>query len=161
MPNYLYGKIITSAAIFGALALTAQYASADERRMHSSACTYIRDNAGTTLTNSSTFTNSSSATSGRSIYCPVVTDSHLSHNQATRLNVHGSEGSGRSNYSRACVKHYNSTGVACGATRYWGNGLVGGDNVDLSTWKSNPSSFPYILTYLDIGGSFYGYWYTD
>lgn len=148
----------TTVLVAASTGLFLQPAFANERRAHSSSCTYYNDAAGTTLYNGAYISVGSTA---RTIFCPVNTDSYLAHYQATALNVHGYEASGSSNYSRACVKHYNSSGTSCGTTNYWGATYAGGAAVNLSSWTTYGASFPYILNYIDASGQLYGYWFAN
>lgn len=57
------------------------------------------------------------------VECPVQSDSTLSHSTVVTLNVYGSEATGRSNWSRACVRDNDSLDdAACGPTKNWGSG---------------------------------------
>jgi len=154
----LVGKI---ALLAGAAILPISEAFAKDRRVSGSACHFVYDNAGSNLYVGAYVHNKSTTNNGYAIVCPAATDSYLSHSSVARLNIHGYEQSGESNYSRACVKHYNNSGNVCGVNRYWGGGYSGGANIDASKWRAHPYSFPYVFTNLDRGGRLYGMWYRN
>jgi hypothetical protein len=134
-------------------------AGAESKRIHSSICHAAYDNAGNRISNGTKLTNHH--TSAYTIYCPVQSHSHLLHSTITTLNVDGYEAPGKSNRSRACVKHLNNAGVACGPFKNWGGGHSGVDAVDVSRWHSYPASFPFLINRIDSSGSLYGFYMTN
>lgn len=149
----------TTLMVLGAVATPFMSASAADRRVSAAACHFVYDNAGLDLYVGGYLRNKSTTNNGFAIVCPVATDSYLRHNSVVKLNIHGYEPAGESNYSRACVKHYNNSGNVCGPNRYWGTGYSGGADIDVTQWQNNQYSFPYVFTNLDKGGELYGMWY--
>ncbi len=144
----------------GILLVSSSNADAAFRRAHSSECHSYYDNSGTNVYNGA-YLSVSSAASTQGIYCPVATDGYLTHNSTVELNVHGFEASGQNNSSRACVKHYNSTGYACGITKSWGGGNAGVYGVDVNSWRAYGASFPYIYNSIAPGGILYGFYFRN
>jgi hypothetical protein len=91
------------------------------------------------------------------IYCPVYSDNNLPHNAVTMLNIHGINYAGSRNRSRACVKHYNNIGAACGAFKDWTQEEYGVLNVDLTQWHIYGASFPYLYNDINPGSKLYGF----
>jgi hypothetical protein len=152
--NMLFGLKI-SALVVGLMALTQSgEAEAAYRRVHSSVCHYWYDDAGSGLYNGAYL---SVGTTGRGIYCPAPSDSLLPHSSAIYLNVHGYAPS-TSNYSRACVKSYNSSAYTCGTAKYWPAGYGGVYGVSVSAWTGNAPGFPVVYNYLPPSAVLYGFY---
>lgn len=129
-------------------------ATATERRSHSSICHYFNDTAGSGLYNGAYISTDST---GRGIYCPVVTDNVLFHDNVVTINVHGYEAAGESNYSYACSVDPWSSASSCGTTTYWSSGWNGGGSLGTGGW-TNRAWFPYIYNYVDSLGRLHGYY---
>jgi hypothetical protein len=148
------GAYLATLAIVG----HADSASAAERRIHSTICHYTSDDTGSSVYNGAYLQISSTY---RQIYCPVVSDSTLSHASATYLNVHGSNPSSatQTSFSRACVKDAWTMTSTCGTNANWSitNGLVA-QSVSTSVWASHSDWFPYVFHFMYPGTYLYGMW---
>lgn len=136
------------------LSTAAYNATAAERRSHSSLCHYFNDTAGSGLYNGAYMSTDST---GRGIYCPVVSDNTLFHDSVTTINIHGLEAAGESNFSYACSIDPWSTASSCGTTTYWASGWGGAYSLGTGGWSSR-AWFPYIYNYLDSNGRLHGYY---
>jgi hypothetical protein len=145
---------------FCAFAVTFAMADASDakaayRRVHSAACHYYFDDAGSDLYNGAWI---NAYTSGRGIYCAAPSDSELPHASTVTLNVHGFEAANQNAYSYACVKYYNASGTSCGTTTNWGASYAGALNVSVSAWTANGAGMPYVYTWLPPSSQLYGFY---
>ena len=90
------------------------------------------------------------------VTCGVPSDTTLTHANTVTLHVYGTEPSGSSNWSRACVQDNDAQEAACGPTKNWGSGTRGVRNVDVSEWQAEPSHYPFVVTKLDATGGIAG-----
>lgn len=151
-------SIVTKSMIMGTLCslvgLAAAPADAAIRRVHSSACHYYYDDAGTSIYNGPYLSISGST---RGIYCPAPSDSEVAHGSASYLMVDGYQSGGIANYTRACVKSYSGTSTSCGNTAAWG---TNGTSVpDLSSWTSNSTWYSYLYHNMKSGSRLHGFFY--
>lgn len=97
----------------------------------------------------------------RTVICPFVSDSHLSHANVDTLLFYSSSVD-QGSFSRACVKHYDNAGSACGVSSSWGVNpvyFIGG--LDVSEWNAYPASFPFILNVMGEGSALSGFYLSD
>ncbi|HEX2689687.1 MAG TPA: hypothetical protein VHN14_23880 [Kofleriaceae bacterium] len=153
LPIIAIGAFLAGIALFG----QAGTASAAYRRVHSSQCHYSYDNAGSTIYNGYWL---ASYTTGHDVYCPVPSDSELSHAATTTLNVYGYSPTATGAYSKACVKAPSTAAYTCGALKYWASGYGGASGVSVATWHLYPTWLPVLYNSLPAGAALYGFYMT-
>lgn len=135
-------------------------ASAAVRRQHGITCQLNNSANASFVSYGSALGYSSAATSNGFFYCPIVSDTTLSHTSITQLSVYGSNSSTAS-LSRACIHEANAPTASCGTMKYWNSalGLVASD-VSTSAWNSssNTNDYAYIYNTLGPGSAIYGFW---
>lgn len=151
-------SLIACLASFAAVwALTSPgSARAVNRRVHSSICTLKNDLGSAVANQASIFV--TSGVSSTFLYCPIPSDSTLTHIGITTINVHGFQGPDGPNVSYACVKYYNASGNNCGAGKSWGANYSGALGVSTDGLQTSSTGFPYLMTRLYSASNLYGFY---
>ena len=94
------------------------------------------------------------------VRCTIPTDLVDTHQDIGTFNVHGTERSGESNRSRACVLDFASATTSCGPYKDWGNGNSGASGLSVSAFLGSGREYwyPYLHTQLGPVGTLLGYY---